>query len=63
MGSPMVEHPTLKMMMNEVVDYSSCCECGSCVLRLARKQHQRVPVPPGREESFVRPAEFIRRVG
>jgi len=33
------------------------------LLRLARKQHQRVPVPPGREESFVRPAEFIGRVG
>ena len=175
----MVEHPTLKTMMNEIVDYGSCCECGSCVLvcphnvidyvgemgiplsdirqfnvkgkviiykksgevvdlslrkaqeyacpechhcgdfsgeladiscggvgtnqwtiviprtrkgeevfdamvaegllevkpmeefansmkvllRLARKQHQRVPVPPGREESFVRPAEFIGRVG
>jgi len=27
----MVEHPTLKTMMNEVVDYGSCCEC-SCVL-------------------------------
>jgi len=27
-------------------------------LRLARKQRQRVPVPPGRTESFVRPAGF-----
>jgi coenzyme F420-reducing hydrogenase beta subunit len=33
------------------------------LLRLAHKQHQRVPVPPGREESFVLPAEFIGRVG
>src|SRR4249920_4261264 len=32
MGGRMVEHPTLKMMMNEVVAYGSCCECGSCVL-------------------------------
>src|SRR5262245_1223689 len=32
MGGPMVEHPAFKMMMNEVVDYGSCCECGSCVL-------------------------------
>lgn len=28
--------------------------------RLARKQRQRVPVPPGRSESWVRPAEFAR---
>lgn len=25
-------HPTFKEMMNEVVRYGSCCECGSCVL-------------------------------
>jgi coenzyme F420 hydrogenase subunit beta len=25
-------HPTFKQMMNEVVAYGSCCECGSCVL-------------------------------
>jgi coenzyme F420 hydrogenase subunit beta len=25
-------HPTFKEMMNEVVQYGSCCECGSCVL-------------------------------
>ena len=25
-------HPTFKAMMNEVVAYGSCCECGSCVL-------------------------------
>ncbi|MEA2625390.1 MAG: coenzyme hydrogenase subunit beta [Candidatus Binatota bacterium] len=28
----MVDNPSFKMMMNEVVDYGSCCECGSCVL-------------------------------
>lgn len=28
------------------------------LLRLTRKQRQRVPVPPGRGESFVRPAGF-----
>jgi coenzyme F420 hydrogenase subunit beta len=28
------------------------------LLRLARKQRQRVPVPPGRDETFVRPAGF-----
>lgn len=28
------------------------------LLRLTRKQRQRVPVPPGRSESFVRPAGF-----
>jgi hypothetical protein len=33
------------------------------LLRLARKQHPRVPVPPGREESYVWPAELIGRVG
>jgi coenzyme F420 hydrogenase subunit beta len=33
------------------------------LLRLARKQRQRVPVPPGREETFVRPAEFVDRTG
>src|SRR5206468_4532128 len=27
-----VSVPTFKQMMNEVVDYGSCCECGSCVL-------------------------------
>src|SRR5262245_39072632 len=27
-----MEHPTFKQMMNEVVQYGSCCECGSCVL-------------------------------
>jgi len=25
-------HPSFKQMMNEVVRYGSCCECGSCVL-------------------------------
>ena len=25
-------NPTFKQMMNEVVAYGSCCECGSCVL-------------------------------
>jgi coenzyme F420 hydrogenase subunit beta len=25
-------HPTFKQMMNEVVFYGSCCECGTCVL-------------------------------
>ncbi|MFN8545615.1 MAG: Coenzyme F420 hydrogenase/dehydrogenase, beta subunit C-terminal domain [Candidatus Binatia bacterium] len=25
-------HVTFKQMMNEVVDFGSCCECGSCVL-------------------------------
>ncbi|MGH7787990.1 MAG: coenzyme F420 hydrogenase/dehydrogenase beta subunit N-terminal domain-containing protein, partial [Candidatus Binatia bacterium] len=25
-------NPTFKQMMNEVVEYGSCCECGSCVL-------------------------------
>jgi coenzyme F420 hydrogenase subunit beta len=25
-------HPSFKQMMNEVVAYGSCCECGSCVL-------------------------------
>ncbi|MGH7786032.1 MAG: Coenzyme F420 hydrogenase/dehydrogenase, beta subunit C-terminal domain, partial [Candidatus Binatia bacterium] len=28
------------------------------MLRLARKQRQRVPVPPGRGETFVRPAGY-----
>jgi len=27
-----VEHTTFKQMMNEVVAYGSCCECGTCVL-------------------------------
>ena len=27
-----VSVPTFKQMMNEVVGYGSCCECGSCVL-------------------------------
>lgn len=26
------EHNAFKHMMNEVVDYGSCCECGACVL-------------------------------
>lgn len=28
----MTAHPTFKQMMNEVVQYGSCCECGTCVL-------------------------------
>jgi coenzyme F420 hydrogenase subunit beta len=28
----MVDHPSFKQMMNEVVAYGSCCECGTCVL-------------------------------
>src|SRR6185436_4458204 len=27
-----MSHPSFKQMMNEVVAYGSCCECGSCVL-------------------------------
>ncbi|MEQ8497083.1 MAG: Coenzyme F420 hydrogenase/dehydrogenase, beta subunit C-terminal domain [Gammaproteobacteria bacterium] len=26
------QHNSFKIMMNEVVDYGSCCECGACVL-------------------------------
>ena len=94
-------HPTFKQMMNEVVAFGSCCECGTCVLvcphnectitvlrskrgeelfddmvrrglhdvramdeyensmkvmlRLTRKQRERVPVPPGRAPRYVRP--------
>ncbi|HYB97619.1 MAG TPA: Coenzyme F420 hydrogenase/dehydrogenase, beta subunit C-terminal domain [Candidatus Limnocylindrales bacterium] len=29
---PYKEKPTFKDMMNDVVEYGSCCECGSCVL-------------------------------
>jgi len=32
MDHPSYLHPSFKQMMNEVVDYGSCCECGSCVL-------------------------------
>src|SRR6266478_4545926 len=28
----MLAHPSFKQMMNEVVAYGSCCECGTCVL-------------------------------
>jgi coenzyme F420 hydrogenase subunit beta len=28
----MTAQPTFKQMMNEVVQYGSCCECGTCVL-------------------------------
>src|SRR5437667_5731547 len=28
----MIEHPSFKQMMNEVVAFGSCCECGTCVL-------------------------------
>jgi hypothetical protein len=28
------------------------------LLRLTRKQRQRVPVPPGRHDGFVRPPGF-----
>src|ERR1700752_1504842 len=27
-----MSHVTFKQMMNEVVDFGSCCECGTCVL-------------------------------
>ena len=30
--APVSANPTFKEMMNEVVAYGSCCECGSCVL-------------------------------
>ena len=29
---PSMTHPSFKQMMNEVVAYGSCCECGTCVL-------------------------------
>src|ERR1041384_5181036 len=32
MDSPSFAHPSFKQMMNEVVAFGSCCECGSCVL-------------------------------
>src|SRR5215813_2973164 len=31
-GSIRVAHVTFRQMMNEVVDFGSCCECGACVL-------------------------------
>ena len=32
-AEPLVkDFPTFKEMMNDVVDYGSCCECGTCVL-------------------------------
>jgi len=32
MEDPSFVHPSFKQMMNEVVSYGSCCECGTCVL-------------------------------
>jgi coenzyme F420 hydrogenase subunit beta len=32
MDGPTYHHPSFKQMMNEVVDFGSCCECGTCVL-------------------------------
>src|SRR5499427_4468035 len=32
MDHPSYVHPSFKQMMNEVVDFGSCCECGTCVL-------------------------------
>jgi coenzyme F420 hydrogenase subunit beta len=32
MDHPSHVHPSFKQMMNEVVDFGSCCECGTCVL-------------------------------
>jgi len=32
MVPPAMGHVTFKQMMNEVVDFGSCCECGTCVL-------------------------------
>src|SRR5262245_19338307 len=31
-SAPHMAHVTFKQMMNEVVAFGSCCECGSCVL-------------------------------
>jgi coenzyme F420 hydrogenase subunit beta len=32
MSARAMDHPSFKQMMNEVVAYGSCCECGTCVL-------------------------------
>ena len=32
MEGPSYQHPSFKQMMNEVVAFGSCCECGTCVL-------------------------------
>jgi coenzyme F420 hydrogenase subunit beta len=54
----MVENPSFKMMMNEVVDYGSCCECGTCVLVCPHNVIEYVDGKPKQTAKASAPFDF-----
>jgi coenzyme F420 hydrogenase subunit beta len=54
----MVENPSFKMMMNEVVDFGSCCECGSCVLVCPHNVIDYVDGKPKQVAKATNPFDF-----
>jgi len=51
-------HPTFKQMMNEVVAFGSCCECGSCVVVCPHNVIDYVDGKPKQTAKATAPFDF-----
>jgi coenzyme F420 hydrogenase subunit beta len=51
-------NPSFKQMMNEVVDYGSCCECGSCVLVCPHNVIDYIDAKPKQVAKATAPYDF-----
>src|ERR671924_1290498 len=52
------QRASFRMMMNEVVDYGSCCECGSCVLVCPHNVIEYVDGKPKQTAKTSAPFDF-----
>src|SRR5262245_44610271 len=57
-SAPHMAHVTFKQMMNEVVAYGSCCECGSCVLVCPHNVIEYVSGKPKQTAKASAPHDF-----
>ena len=53
-----LRHNSFKTMMNDVVDFGSCCECGSCVAACPHNVIEMVEGKPKQTAKASAPADF-----
>ena len=57
-----LRHNSFKIMMNDVVDFGSCCECGSCVAACPHNVIEMVEGKPKQTAKRLRHLIFVESV-
>ena len=57
-----LRHNSFKIMMNDVVDFGSCCECGSCVAACPHNVIEMVEGKPKQTAKASAPFDFVESV-